>query len=252
MSSITRAFEILERFRLLQRPLSLKELVRDFGYPSSSVADILKTLSAGGYISFDPVTRTYFPTTRLGELGDWIMTEILPRSYPVETLNALREATGDTVLLGTPNDLEVLYLGVLEAKEPARAITTGRRTHRPLVKSGVGCALLSLEEDDFIERVYRRSLARGLCDRKELPFAALMIQIETCRRDGYIFIKDTINPNAAIIAAPVPIAYHQQRLAIGIGGPADRIEQRVATLAAILGDHLTRLVQPAEPAITPR
>jgi DNA-binding IclR family transcriptional regulator len=250
MSSITRAFEILERFRLVQRPLSLTELVRDFGYPSSSVADILKTLSHGGYISFDPITRTYFPTTRLGELGDWIMTEILPRSYPVEMLKELRAATGDTVLLGTPNDLEVLYLAVLEAKEPGRPITTGRRTHRPLVKSGVGCALLSLEEDDFIERVYRRSLARGLCDRKEFPLDALMRQIEACRRDGFIFIKDSINPNAAIVAAPVPIAYHAQRLAIGIGGPADRIEQRIDPIVGILKAQLQSLVPAAEPALT--
>lgn len=241
MSSITRAFEILERFRQVQRPLSLTELVRDFGYPSSSVADILKTLSRGGYVSFDPITRTYFPTTRLGELGDWIMTDLLPHSYPVATLRQLHEATGHTVLLGTPNELEVLYLAVLESAQGGRA-TSGRRTHRPLVKSGVGHALLSIEEDRFIERVYRRSVARDFCDRSELPLKALMQQIETCRRVGYAFVRDTVNPAAAIIAAPLPLALSTQRLAIGIGGPVERIAAHVPQIGEMLLAHVRPLV----------
>ncbi len=252
MSSISRAFEILERFRQLQRPLSLKELVTHFGYPSSSVADILKTLSQGGYISFDPITRAYFPTTRLGELGGWIMTDVLQQAYPVEVLNHLRMATADTILLGTPNDLEVIYIAVLESQETDRPLTTGRRTHRPLIKSGVGRALLSLDEDPFIERIYRRSVARGLCDGRELSLDDLMREIETCRRDGYVFLKDSFNPNAAIVAAPMPIAYHAQRLAIGIGGPTERIESRVDILAGILLDQMKTLTQPAKSILTHR
>lgn len=250
MSSITRAFEILERFRQVKRPLSLTELARDFGYPSSSVADILKTLSHGGYVSFDPITRTYFPTTRLGELGDWIMTDLLPHSYPVATLQQLREATGHTVLLGTPNELEVLYLAVIESAEDGRA-TSGRRTHRPLVKSGVGHALLSMEDDGFIERIYRRSLARRLCDRNELPLKSLMQKIETCRQSGYAFVRDSVNPRAAIVAAPLPVSFHAQRLAIGIGGPAERITARVPLLAETLLAHLRPLAQSAQSVAAP-
>jgi IclR family transcriptional regulator, KDG regulon repressor len=250
MSSITRAFEILERFRQVQRPLSLTELVKDFGYPSSSVADILKTLSHGGYVSFDPITRTYFPTTRLGELGDWIMTDLLPHSYPVETLRALRAATGSTVLLGTPNELEVLYLAVLESAQDGRA-TSGRRTHRPLIKSGVGYALLSIEDDRFIERVYRRSLARGLCTRDELPLKALMQRIDSCRQTGYSFTRDSFNPIAAIVAAPLPLSFHAQRLSIGIGGPAERIAADVPQIGEMLLAHVRPLAQ-ADPAITLR
>ncbi len=252
MSSITRAFEILERFRQVQHPLSLTDLARDFGYPSSSVADILKTLSQGGYVSFDPITRTYFPTTRLGELGDWIMTDLLPRSYPVETLRQLREATGHTVLgFGTPNELEVLYLAVLESAAGGRA-TSGRRTHRPLIKSGVGHALLSIEDDAFIERIYRRSLARGFCDRNELPLKeTLMQQIDSVPMKSAMPSCAAIpsNPRAAIVAVPVPVAFHAQRLAIGIGGPAVTTSRRACKpIADILIAHVRPLTQPELPA----
>ena len=130
------------------------------------------------------------------------------------------------MLLGTPNELEVLYLAVLESAAGGRA-TSGRRTHRPLIKSGVGHALLSIEDDAFIERIYRRSLARGFCDRNELPLKTLMQQIETCRQTGYAFVRDSFNPRAAIVAAPVPVAFHDERLAIAIGGPADDIASHV-------------------------
>jgi DNA-binding IclR family transcriptional regulator len=243
MNAITRAFEILECFRQLRRPLSLMALVRHFGYPSSSVAEILKTLSHCGYIAFDPVTRTYFPTTRLGELGNWFMTDLLPHSYPVDTLKRVREATGDTVLLGTPNELEVLYLAVIEAREPSRSITSGRRTHRPLVRSGVGIALLSLEPDEFVERIYRRTVARELIDGGDLSLEALMHQVADCRRDSYVFVTDFLNPEAALVAAPVPIGCHTQRLAIGVGGPTARIKPRLAFVAAKLCAEVQALSQ---------
>jgi DNA-binding IclR family transcriptional regulator len=143
----------------------------------------------------------------------------------------------------------VLYLAVLESAEGGRA-TSGRRTHRPLIRSGVGHALLSIEEDRFIERVYRRSLARGFCDRNELPLKALMQQIEACRSAGYAFVRDTVNPTAAIVAAPVPVTAHAQRLAIAIGGPAERIVSRVAEIGAILLDHILPLAQQTVSAVT--
>jgi DNA-binding IclR family transcriptional regulator len=231
MNSVIRAFEILEHFRHDRRPLSLKDLVATFGYPSSSIADILKTLSQVGYLSFDPLSRSYFPTTRLAELGSWIMSDVFADSPPVAIMRSLRQATGETVLLGTQNDLELLYLVVLEAADAVPSLTSGRRTPRPVIKSGVGLALLSVKDDAFIERVYRRSIARGLLDRDELPLAAVMTKVESCRRDGYVFFRDWFNPHAAVVATALPGLHHGHRLAIGIGGRGDRLEPRLHAIA---------------------
>lgn len=248
MSSILRAFEILEKFRQVRRPLSLNNLVREFGYPTSTIADILKTLSHAGYISFDSASRTYFPTTRLGELGDWIKDEVLSPGYPTEMparplaiLQNLRRTTGLTALLGVQNDLEVLYLAVLESAHAIDVMTSGRRTHRPLIRSGVGCALLSLEGDDFIERIYRRSIARGMCDVRELPLRDLMARVESCRRDGFVFVRDFVNPRAAIVAMPVSILYHGRRGAVAIGGPTEQLEARIGSIAETLLDQVSSL-----------
>ena len=115
----------------------------------------------------------------------------------------------------------------------------------------MGYALLSIEDDRFIERVYRRSLARGLCTRDELPLKVLMQRINSCRQTGYSFTRNSFNPIAAIVAAPLPLSFHAQRLSIGIGGPAERIAADVPQIGEMLLAHVRPLAQ-ADPAITLR
>jgi len=238
--SVRRAFDILEVFARLRRPLSLKELTGELDCPSSSLADLLKTMSQIGCLSFDNKTKTYLPTTRLAALGDWVNDVILPSRNPYEALGELREEIGETILLGTPNDLEIQYLFVLEGPHGAHyeQKPNGRR---PLVKSAVGWIVLSQSNDDAIDRVWRRSIASGLIVRKELPFETLRDRIEFCRRNGYVTARDSLNPEAAVVAMSLPGPYGGRQLAIGIGGQADRIENNAAHIAALLRDRAARL-----------
>ena len=93
--SVRRAFDILEAFARLRRPLSLKDLMSELDCPSSSLADLLKTMSRIGCLSFDNATKTYFPTTYLPTLGNWIGDEILPSGDAYEALGELRADTGE-------------------------------------------------------------------------------------------------------------------------------------------------------------
>ena len=59
--SVRRAFDILEVFARVRRPLSLKDLMGEFDCPSSSLADLLKTMSRIGCLSFDNATQDLLP-----------------------------------------------------------------------------------------------------------------------------------------------------------------------------------------------
>jgi IclR family transcriptional regulator, KDG regulon repressor len=240
--SVRRAFDIFEVFARLRRPLSLKELTGELDCPSSSLADLLKTLSQIGCLSFDNETKSYFPTTRLSALGGWVNQTILPVADPYEALKRLGTETGGTILLGTPNDLEIQYLVILEGPNGAhyRDKPNGRR---PLVKSGVGWVVLSNLNDDKIERIWRRSIVSGLVTRKELPLATLQERIKFCRSNGYVAARDSVNPDAAVVATSLPPFDDGRQLAIGIGGPADRIENNAANIAAMLHQHASHLAR---------
>jgi len=238
--SVRRAFEILELFAQLRRPLSLKDLTQKLDCPSSSLADLLKTMSQIGCLSFDSDTKTYFPTTRLAALGDWVGPEILPNTDPHWALNELRDETGETILLATPNDLEIQYLFVLEGPHGARYLQrpNGRR---PLVKSGVGWLFLSQFNDDIVDRVWRRSIAAGLIARKDLPFDKLRADVASCRRNGYVIARDSLNDDAAVVAIALPDLRHGRQLAIGIGGTTERIFPQAPRIAHLLRERADRL-----------
>jgi len=233
--SVARAFEILSHFAKVKRPLSLRDLAQEFDWPTSSLADLLKTLCGVGCLSFDPDSKTYFPTTRLAMLGDWVSGALLRRRDALSELERLRSRFGEKILLGARNDLYVQYLYVLDG----RAQRERRKQLRPLLRSGVGWMLLSATRTDRIERLWRRSVSRGLIDRKEMPLEALLRRIEKCRQQGYVCAPDSLDPESSVIATLLPDSSHDRPLALGIGGPTERIMANQKRILEILRDEAT-------------
>src|SRR5262249_4428616 len=148
-------------------------------------------------------------------------------------LRDLCTETGGTILLGTPNDLEIQYLYVLEGAYGAR-YRDKPNGRRPLVRSGAGWILLSQADDDAVDRIWRRSIAGGLIARRDMPFETLQERITFCRANGYIAARDSINPEAAVVAIPLPSRPHGRQLVLGLAGVADRIEHDAANIATTL------------------
>ena len=72
VKSAQRALEILEVFARHRRPLALKEILDELGYPTSSGSALMKSLVQLGYLDYDRERRTYFPTMRIAVLGAWV------------------------------------------------------------------------------------------------------------------------------------------------------------------------------------
>ena len=69
-----RIFEVLEYFEDVKRPISLKEVSTKCDYPTSSAAALLKSMVVLGYLSYDSYNRTYLPTMRIAQMGEWLNT----------------------------------------------------------------------------------------------------------------------------------------------------------------------------------
>lgn len=231
--SSIRALAVLELFARVRRALRLRDVVFELQLPNSSVAELLKDLSRTGYLAFDPRTRSYFPTPKVVGLGDWL-SERADADEPVRTVAAhLNETTQELVLVGVPNGLNVQYVLSLSSRHPVRYVVQAG-VQRPLVKAGVGWALLSLEADAAVERCYRRTAA--LRSAGDLPtLDALRTTLEQVRTDGYAFSRNSVHEGASIVASPFTADDGAlQRFAIGIGGPTDRMEQNRDEYARLL------------------
>jgi DNA-binding IclR family transcriptional regulator len=235
IESVSRTFEILAYFREVRRPLAMKELVRHFGYPLASMSDLLKGLYQLGYLSFDIKSKTYIPTHSLFALTSWISTDLLGPDDLVESLKELQRNTGLTIMLGTVNDVEVTFIWFINSLEmrPGKA-------RRPLLRSGTGLVLLSAEDDAFVEKIYQRTVARGLIDRAELPLSQVLDRMAEIRASGYAISNEVVGDNRTVVSVPVPVYYCDRPLAIGASAPAAEAAENIPAIVAALRGYLTK------------
>ena len=140
---VNRTLDVFELFVANKRPLSLSEMTRPLGIPVSSCFDVVQALQDRGYLYELRPRGGFYPTRRLYDLGKTLVEHdpLWERVAPL--LEALREATGETVLLAKARDEHVMtYLIVLESSHAVRfSVAVGDRV-RSLYATSAGKAYL--------------------------------------------------------------------------------------------------------------
>jgi DNA-binding IclR family transcriptional regulator len=230
VKSARRAFEILEAFDRHRRPMALKEMLDDLGYPASSGSALMKSLVSLGYLDYDRDRRTYFPTMRIAVLGSWVQGALFGEGRLLEAMEELHAATGETVVLAAQSDLHAQYIHLIHSAEPLQ-FRAPPGTRRPLAASGMGWVLLSAKPDAEIERLRRR--VNAAADEK-LSREALMARVNEVRAKGYAFSKHTVSEGVGIIAAALPQGPFGRVFAIGAAGYVSRLERKEAAIVDAL------------------
>jgi IclR family KDG regulon transcriptional repressor len=230
VKSARRAFEILETFDRHRRPLGLKEVLDDLGYPASSGSALLKSLVSLGYLDYDRDRRTYFPTMRIAVLGSWVQGALFGEGRLLQAMEELHRATGETVILAVQSDLHAQYIHLIHSAEPLQ-FRAPPGTRRPLAGSGMGWVLLSGKSDAEIERLRRRINAES---GEKLSHEALMARVGEVRAHGYAFSKHTVSDGVGIIAAALPRGPFGRVFAIGAAGYVSRLERNETDIVEAL------------------
>jgi DNA-binding IclR family transcriptional regulator len=246
VKSARRAFEILEAFHRHRRPLSLKELLDELGYPASSGSALLKSIVAMGYLDYDRERRTYFPTMRMAALGSWVEEALFGDGHLLALMEDLHATTGETVILGAQSDLHAQYIHLIHSAEPLHfAVPPG--TRRPLARSGMGWVLLSAKRDAEIEPLLRRINAVSE-PAERLTLDDLMAQIDAVRAQGYAFSRHTVSEGVGIIAAALPSGPFGRAYALGVAGPVARLDRKEAAIVEAIRGSIDRFQDQGERA----
>lgn len=228
VKSAVRAIEVLELFSRERRPLTLSDIIDALGYPQSSTTVMLKSLLAIGYLNYNRETKTYFPNITVTRLGDWI-SESGIFSGPIQRLmQDLNERTTESVSIAVQNDINIHFLSVLNSNHEIKFFipSSGQRT---LLQSNLGWMLLSTKSEKEIASIHAQI---GTLNAHRMPsLDEVMTHISEIRRDGYCFIPNLPVAGAASVAKLLPVTFHNQRVAVGIGGYVPRLQ---ANLPAIL------------------
>lgn len=100
VKSAVRVLEILELLARAQKPLTLKTIVAELGYPKSSTFNLLATLVSRAYVTRDD-SETYRIHEAFRNGPGWSSgrdAQLIATAQPI--MDALRDAEGETVFLG--------------------------------------------------------------------------------------------------------------------------------------------------------
>lgn len=235
-----RIFEVLEYFDEIQQPVSLKDMSIHFGYPVSSASALLKSMVVMGYLDYDAYSRTYMPTMRIATLGNWVQGALFGEGRILALMKHMSEVTKETISIGTQSDLFAQYIHIVPSQYAIRYhLKPG--TVRPLARSGLGWLLLSARTDDTIDRLLRRiNIEEEPTNRIALP--DLMARVREVREQGYVFSRHTVTAGAGVIGMLLPIRRHGRILAIGVGGPVDRLEEKKDQILSELREGIAQFV----------
>ncbi|HMN81469.1 MAG TPA: IclR family transcriptional regulator C-terminal domain-containing protein [Burkholderiaceae bacterium] len=233
IKSAERTLRVFEYFDRVERPVGVMELSEALQMPRSSTAALVALLVQTGYLSHDRAARSYMPTMKLAQTGLWVAAALIgsDRDRLVPLLHALARHIDETVVLAVQDDLYAQYVHVELAQRPVLYFQrAGAR--RPMCRSAVGWALLSLQSAGQLHELVQRH--NQFAGDKQLEERDVAREVAATRKRGYAFSQHAYLPGVGMIAMPLRSADGTRSYAVGVGGPVERLQEREKAIEAAL------------------
>ncbi len=225
-----RTLDVLETFRAARRPLTLSELARLARIPVSTCHGLIRTLERRGFLYF-PSQREVYPTRKLLELAREIDAHDPIAARLAPALEALRDATGETVILGIRHDDAVLYLLVLDSPQIVR-YTARAGEHKPLHSSSIGKVMLGALSDAALDAWMKSHALSRITENTITSARKLKRDLQQARERGYFVTRGENVADVMAVAAPLRLG--SEMLGVAIAGPLHRMQEMERRHAARL------------------
>jgi IclR family transcriptional regulator, acetate operon repressor len=241
--SVLSALRILEEISRRQ-PIGVSELARALGLPKTSVHRSLQTLHQAGWVRpAGTEVRRWGLTTKPLTVGLAGATESGLRELAVTEMAKIRDATGETVHLGVPDEQELVIIARLDGTHSLRTFLP-LGAWAPLHATASGRALLAAMPDEAVDEILDRGLARytsrTLVERGEVWRA-----VRTARERGYATNAAEWRSDIAAIGTSIVSARGRPLAAFAISMPFSRFQEMDHARIAELAIEAARRVQGA-------
>ncbi|MCC8981558.1 IclR family transcriptional regulator [Bradyrhizobium acaciae] len=242
VKSAMRVFAVLEFFRETKRAASVTEISSALEMPQSSTSVLLRSLVELNYLEYERKTRRFMPSYRVNLLGDWIRRSPFRDKKLTDLMEELWTATGgETVMLGQQAGAAGMrYLHVVPGGSQLQ-YTAHAGQIRPMVRTALGHVLLSQMPNTKIRGIIRRNNAEEPSQPARVREAVFLEEVERIRRRGFSETGGRTTPGANTIGMLVPLPKRRAPLAIGIGGPIERIAAKRAQIIEVMQSRLKGL-----------
>ena len=221
---VDRAFALLSAFDAGHRSLTLGELSRRSGIPTSSTLRL-----AGRLMAWGALERSADGRFTVG-LRLWEVASLAPRGQGLKQvalpfMGDLEEVTRQHVLLAVREGNEALLVERLSAHQAMNVLyRVGGRL--PLHSTGVGLVLLAFADPDFQEDVLAQPLVH-MPEKVAVSPAALRRTLAEIRREGLATFRRRTPQPLVSVAAPIFGADDKVAAALSVVVPQENAEPRL-------------------------
>jgi IclR family acetate operon transcriptional repressor len=219
---LDRTLDLLEA--LADRPggCTLTELTEALGLPKNAVFRIATTLVLRGYAERDEPAKIYRLSARVLSLGRRVLGGESLVGTAAAFLAALRDATGETALLGTLSGMQGIVLDQAPSLHPVKVLVELGHSF-PLLTAAPAKAMLA-----FLPAERREALVATIRFERKTPrtirsAAAYRRELDGVSKCGYALDRGEESESYACAAAPVFDHRAEVVAALWVSGPSDRM-----------------------------
>jgi sugar lactone lactonase YvrE/DNA-binding IclR family transcriptional regulator len=219
---IEKAIVVLDAVSAAARPMRLTDLMPATGLPRSTLHRILGALVAGGLLRFERAEGHYRLGFRLFEMAHRAWSDIDLRAIAAPAMEALRDLTGETVLLALLDGDAMVQVDRRDSKQPLRAALAGL-AQLPLHASAPGKAVLSWMEPEQRDATTAQLPLAAITAHTITDRAALAAALDLAKARLYALDDEEHAEGLRGVAAPILDHRQHPVAAIAVYGPASRL-----------------------------
>ncbi len=249
VKSCVRTLEVVEYFMRMRAPARTIEISDALGIPNSSADEILRTLAAAGYLSYNQATKLYAPSYKLVASAHSIEQDFFGGGHIARMMHEMQEETGATVFLTQQNDCWLESVAEIHGcwshpdSEPGyrnEMVWFERNSWRP--GTNFAAAMLAQQSNVAIIQLTTRTQRLGLGPKGPTLMKNLIDRVARTRMLGYALCRRSEEVPVDSIAMPLPTPHGVASHAVGVvGDPLFQsdgdVRQVLSLMRAVIGRH---------------
>lgn len=234
-NTLVKGLGLLEKLARAGRQMGVTEIAAITGYPKSGTHRLLQALVDEGYV-MRSAAGLYAASIKLWELGSSALQGFDLRQRAGAVMEGLAHALGETVHLSVLDEHEVVYVHKVDSDQPVRAYTQiGGRAPAHCVATGK--AMMAYRTRGWLCAAAAR--LTPFTPNTITDHDAFLREMQQVRRDGFAVNFGEWRPDVHGLAAPVLDATGAVIAAVGLSGPARRLDR------LRLAEHASPVVEAA-------
>ena len=184
-------------------PVRVLDIARGMNTSSSTILRFLRTLEECGYVGQDPATLRYYLTFKICGIANKVISATDIRGICHPFLRDLARMMGESVCLGTEDNLSVAYIDVVEGRHSIIRNMQRIGSAAPMHCTGIGKILLMEADDEKLDRLIKERGLQRFTKNTITTREDLEQELAQVRARGWAYDNEECELGARCIAFPI-------------------------------------------------